>query len=341
MCGILGMIGNAPKKYSEEAFRLLSAIMRVSQIRGKDATGFSSVHFDEPGRLITESRPIESMRFVKRSSKFKALRRALPSVFIGHTRMTTSGNPKIGRNNHPFNNDRYSIVHNGTIKDWKDVVKDNGISMRSETDSEIILRIMERFDDPLTGIQTLVDTVPPESSMAIAALDYSLDTPRLVLFRNDGRPLFVLTSAAWKVLFFGSTKDILDTSLKAAFGSEYVKIKDKYSFEIAEVPSYQMIEIGFDVNQNPKRLRTSNVKKREIEVKKVFVSSHSTPTVKAGYGTYGEAAYNLPIVRPETKTYMDGLHMSIKESSSMISLIHNNKYMSKAELSHWKRWFNE
>ena len=146
------MIGTVPQDKWDEAHTLLQNIFIFSKDRGRDASGFSAIHTNNPA-LITEKRPIDSMKFVERSARFKALRKAMPNVVVGHTRYSTSGDPSRGRNNHPFNSQRYSLVHNGGISDWKNLASKEEISMRTETDSEILLHLLERKNCFHEGIQ--------------------------------------------------------------------------------------------------------------------------------------------------------------------------------------------
>ena len=125
MCGILGMIGSVPSEHASTAHAILQNIFIFNKIRGGHASGFSAFHNRQNGRLITEKRAISSVKFVERSAKFKALRKDMPNFFIGHTRLSTSGTPKRGRNNHPFNSKKYSMVHNGGITGWQNVARLN------------------------------------------------------------------------------------------------------------------------------------------------------------------------------------------------------------------------
>ena len=67
---------------------------------------------------------------------------------VGHNRMATKGDPKDNKNNHPFWNDRYTMVHNGVI-DNVDFLKEKysipKVENEIKTDSYIIMELMEKF----------------------------------------------------------------------------------------------------------------------------------------------------------------------------------------------------
>jgi predicted glutamine amidotransferase len=345
MCGIFGMIGNVPEEYRSETHQFLTNMFKLSKIRGKDASGFSAIHNEGGASLITEKRPIESTKFVKRSTQFRSLRRAMPSIMIGHTRHSTAGNPNRGRNNHPFNNEIYSMVHNGTIKDWDKVVKDNGISMRSETDSELILRIIERYDDTFIGVQSVIDTVPRESAMAIALLKHSGDKISLSLFRNQNRPMVLVTAPALKSIFFCSTKDIVQNALKMTYKNGVDAKAKEFGLTISEFPEFRFMEFGLNAMGNVYTMRKEDLKRPIAGLLPAATTTNNTTSSSSaavGYarGTHVEQLKNIEINNDDTREKVTAFQKGAQEASNILKLINTSPYITRDEILHWKKWRN-
>lgn len=251
MCGILGYIGNIPQHAWPEAHTLLSNIFLKSVLRGSDAAGFSAIHDIDNPLLVTEKRPISSIKLIKRSAKYRALRKYMPKFFIGHTRFSTSGHAKRNRNNHPFNSSRYSLVHNGGITDWRGVIPKIGLSdkMRTGCDSEMLIHLMEEKESINNGVQHMMDSIPGSSRVAIATLQHHADLEkRLWLFRNNTNKIYIMTVPQWGTIFFASTDTILDDSMKMTYGDNLKNVIKKYNISKAELPAWHLMEFGFDDN---------------------------------------------------------------------------------------------
>ena len=143
MCGILGYAGNIRKDKCALAFKFLQELYSESEIRGQDSTGFSCKFYGIK-RVISDKMPYRASTFCMASHKFRKLKRKMPQLFIGHTRFGTGSSPIINNNNHPFHGKYYDMVHNGVVHSWRDIQKKNELSMDSETDSEVILRFIEK-----------------------------------------------------------------------------------------------------------------------------------------------------------------------------------------------------
>jgi len=232
MCGILGMLGTVSEENYSAAHELLANIFKASVTRGGDSSGFSAIHLSRPGVLITDKRPLASPRYVKRASRFKSLKRDMPNILIAHTRLSTSGSPRRNRNNHPFNGKRYTLVHNGGISDWQSQVRKLEIQMRTETDSEMLLHLMENGTDPHDAIQEMMDKVGRGSRIAIAAIDYKAEDPSLILFRNRSNDVYIMTHVGFNVIYFASTRAILEQALDNTFGAYATEHVDENKVEI-------------------------------------------------------------------------------------------------------------
>ncbi len=137
MCGIVGYIG--PRQAPHV---VLQGLKRL-EYRGYDSAGIAAL--GEDGRIVIR-------RDVGKLSNLEAMLAADPitgQAGIGHTRWATHGAP-TQRNAHPHlsMNGRVVLVHNGIVENFKELRNDlaaEGVAFRSETDTEVIVQLAERF----------------------------------------------------------------------------------------------------------------------------------------------------------------------------------------------------
>lgn len=225
MCGIYGYAGNIHKDKYELAFRLLRQLGKESEVRGVDSTGFSC-KFRDTDWIVTDKLPYRATVFNTVSHKFKRLRKRMPELFIGHTRLGTGSSPIINNNNHPFYGEHYHMVHNGVVPSWKDIQKENKLNMDSETDSEIIIRVLDKARASGKKTSNAVEDVLEKvwGNMAVALLDK--ERPYIWLFRNDNPiHIFQIPKHVFgeEMYFFASLSTIFDDAWMAAFGNRYEK----------------------------------------------------------------------------------------------------------------------
>lgn len=250
MCGIFGMIGKVPEDKSKEMFTLLRNIFILTQSRGTHASGFAAVFHDGP-ELLTDKRPIEASKFVKRSGKFLSLQSRTPAALIGHCRLSTSGKPEIGRNNHPFISRHQAIVHNGKIDEWQKVAKELDVQLRTQTDSEIIIKIADRYIDPLDSIKNIVEGTN-DAPMALAILQHSIPSSRrVILYRNKERPLYVIRSKVLNSIIFSSTPEIIVNACKMTWKFTAEEIAKNLGIEDDELTEYTALVLTLDESGQP------------------------------------------------------------------------------------------
>ena len=135
MCGIVGYIGE------KSAFPILIQGLQRLEYRGYDSAGLaiynSSLHVYKCKGRVTD---LEKHVKEKDTSG---------TVGIGHTRWATHGEPN-DRNAHPHTsmNGNFVLVHNGIIENYAELkadLKKNGITFQSETDTEVLVNLIEYF----------------------------------------------------------------------------------------------------------------------------------------------------------------------------------------------------
>jgi len=135
MCGIVGYIGD------KNAYPILIQGLQRLEYRGYDSAGVAiyngslTVHKCK-GRVADLERHI-------------ADKDISGCIGIGHTRWATHGEPN-DRNAHPHTsmNGNFVMVHNGIIENYAELkadLKKNGITFQSETDTEVLVNLIEYF----------------------------------------------------------------------------------------------------------------------------------------------------------------------------------------------------
>lgn len=135
MCGIVGYVG------ARNALPIVVNGLKRLEYRGYDSAGVA---------LIQEG-DIEIRRVEGKLSGLSDLLEQEPvqgEIGIGHTRWATHGEPSV-RNAHPHlgAEGRVVLVHNGIVENFRelqDALSAEGVQFRSETDTEVIVHMVER-----------------------------------------------------------------------------------------------------------------------------------------------------------------------------------------------------
>lgn len=138
MCGIIGYIGN------KNSTPLLISGLKKLEYRGYDSAGI----------CIKEN---NNIRVIKKKGKIKELENSEDikniegMIGIAHTRWATHGEPnEINSHPHLDCKKEIAIVHNGIIENYqalRELLIKEGHKIESETDSEIIAHLIEKFYD--------------------------------------------------------------------------------------------------------------------------------------------------------------------------------------------------
>ncbi|WP_309611839.1 glutamine--fructose-6-phosphate transaminase (isomerizing) [Sphingomonas sp.] len=180
MCGIVGIIGNAPV-----AERLFAGLKRL-EYRGYDSAGICTVHGGELDRRRAEGK-LENLRAVLDARPLSG------DVGIAHTRWATHGRPTVS-NAHPHIVGGVALVHNGIIENFKPLREEliaDGRTFLSETDSEVVAHLVAREVERGADPQAAVASVLPRLIGAFAISFLFRDHPDLIIGARMGAPLTV------------------------------------------------------------------------------------------------------------------------------------------------------
>ena len=136
MCGIVGYVG------PQDATPIILSGLKRLEYRGYDSAGLA----------ILQDKEIEIRRDAGKLAVLTQLCKENPvsgHLGIGHTRWATHGEPNA-RNAHPHlgMSGEVVIVHNGIVENFlelRDELAAEGVAFASETDTEVIVHLIERY----------------------------------------------------------------------------------------------------------------------------------------------------------------------------------------------------
>ncbi|WP_028349850.1 glutamine--fructose-6-phosphate transaminase (isomerizing) [Bradyrhizobium murdochi] len=180
MCGIVGILGRGPV-----AGQLVESLKRL-EYRGYDSAGVATLEGDH----------LERRRAQGKLKKLEArLRGDLLSghAGIGHTRWATHGKP-TERNAHPHMTDNVAVVHNGIIENFRELraeLEQNGANFASETDTEVVVHLVESYLKHGYSPQDAVKALLPRLRGAFALAFLFKGHNDLMIGARRGSPLAI------------------------------------------------------------------------------------------------------------------------------------------------------
>ena len=223
MCGILGFSGYVREGQWSETYDLLTALFVASECRGKDAAGMVArsepLKFFLAADIVFSKAPLPASQFIAEDVAWRSLAHRRCSTVLGHVRWATNGDPKLNVHNHPLvGHSQLFLVHNGVIADHEATAAKHGLQLRTEVDSELLLRFVESAKHPALGLDNALRKT--KGSSAIVVYDGQRDV--LYLARNEGRPLWLMRLAHDRRWWFASTREILLAAFQAVLGNDAI-----------------------------------------------------------------------------------------------------------------------
>lgn len=252
MCGITGYCGLRPA-----AKVLLEGLKRL-EYRGYDSAGICVAEED-------------GLRLIKKEGKIRRLIEKVPADIkgntgIGHTRWATHGRVNdLNAHPHLDCSSNIALVHNGIIENYsglKEKLESEGHVFRSETDSEVIVHLVEKFYQG-----NLEEAV--KEALALLKGTYGIvcmhrDHPGLLIGARNGSPL---------VLGIGNGEMFLASDVTAI---------------ISYTKAVVYLEDGEVVTLTASDYKTTDLSDREIEKKVEAVSWELEEIEKGGYSFFME-----------------------------------------------------
>lgn len=182
MCGIVGYVG------SKNASQVLINALKKLEYRGYDSAGIAVL---EDGDILVRKCK-GALKFLEQKIADETIK---GTMGIGHTRWATHGEPS-DTNSHPHTSmdGAISIVHNGIIENYADLkakLQAQGIVFQSQTDTEVIVHLIDKFYAEQKDIfKAVIQTLHAvEGSYAIGVL--CKDYPDRIICARKESPLVV------------------------------------------------------------------------------------------------------------------------------------------------------
>ena len=186
MCGIVGYLGK------DNYYDYIINGLKLLQNRGYDSAGISYIYQNK----------IETIKYASTSTNnsLDILETNINTneqshIAIGHTRWATHG-PKTNENAHPHlsNNKDFSIVHNGIIENFQQLKNDlleEGYTFHSQTDTEVICILLEKFYKHTSCIQTSIENTIQMLQGTWALVIIHTNYPDQIWLTRNGSPLLL------------------------------------------------------------------------------------------------------------------------------------------------------
>ena len=135
MCGIVGYLGK------QDAYPILIKGLRRLEYRGYDSAGVALINDSDELNVYKTKGKVDNL------TEYCSDKDVTGHIGIAHTRWATHGEPS-SRNAHPHYSQSHNlaIIHNGIIENYADIkakLIDKGIEFKSDTDTEVLVQLVE------------------------------------------------------------------------------------------------------------------------------------------------------------------------------------------------------
>lgn len=227
MCALFGFVDYGHKVSVKKLKRLINSFARESEVRGTDAAGIAYVK-GKNMQIYKRPKPAHKLRFYFPAGT---------SAVMGHTRMTTQGNEKFNRNNHPFGGHvpagDFALCHNGVLYNDNQLAQKYRLpKTKIETDSYIAVQLIEqqgRLD--FDSVAKMSETVNGSFVFTI------LDSDNTLYISRGDNPIYLIHFKQFGLYVYASTEAIMRAVLKSTF-------LNKQSFEKIRVDCGEIVRIN-------------------------------------------------------------------------------------------------
>ena len=195
MCGIGGVVSlDKRKPFSKRTQKYAIDLLEKLEDRGTDAWGVFIKHANEHNHYNCWQRDDtitgELFKINGSFTKFKKDKNGRIDtdnliIILAHTRAETVGNSEDIKNNHPFSTKDFILAHNGAVTNHKELRKKFNIETDVETDSAIIVELIQKFYDESHDVVKAIKETTNLITGGYACWLYHKETDDLYLFRHN------------------------------------------------------------------------------------------------------------------------------------------------------------
>ncbi len=174
MCGIVGAIG------TKQSIEIVLEGLEKLEYRGYDSCGIA----------IEENNGLKVKKSIKRIKDLKDLvaeNNQVSELSFGHTRWATHGGVNL-ENAHPHSSasTNLTVVHNGVIENFNELKNNylSDVNLSSQTDTEIIVNVLEKFIDLEESITKAINRFTKEVHGSYALIVYMKDSEFVYVLKN-------------------------------------------------------------------------------------------------------------------------------------------------------------
>jgi glucosamine--fructose-6-phosphate aminotransferase (isomerizing) len=186
MCGIVGYAGN------RNARNVIVTGLRRLEYRGYDSAGIAELAPDSSAISLTRAVG-KIVDLAKRLDEQPEKKSSPATLAVGHTRWATHGAPtEANAHPHMSQDGAFALVHNGIIENYislKQPLIQQGISFHSETDSEVIVHLIEQcYEGDLTrAVAAALEQLQGTYGIAVISSHH----PDTIVAARKGSPIVV------------------------------------------------------------------------------------------------------------------------------------------------------
>jgi glutamine---fructose-6-phosphate transaminase (isomerizing) len=244
MCGIFAYSGK------ENAIPLLINGLRNLEYRGYDSAGIMAI---EPNGEYIYEREVGRVSNLATSIEKLEERKWNFNTWIAHTRWATHwGVTKENCHPHHSQNNRFFIVHNGIIENYKELKKEleKKYKFYSDTDTEIIANLIQ--DEFENDLKTTLEKVIKKLVWAYALVAVDTANPSEIIGVKLGSPMVV--GAGESGVFISS-----DINALSQIAKEFTILED-YEFVIIKDNNFSIFSSGEKIEKKAQEINTDELK---------------------------------------------------------------------------------
>jgi predicted glutamine amidotransferase len=196
MCGIFGAINTSGFGLDSKCYIKIKKVAALSERRGSDASGFS---FDSPNSYNV-------FKFVGKISKYLSeinfnFIDEKPTIFLGHTRLSTHGSVGDSENNQPALSENWSVFHNGIVTNYEESIRGTTFEKRS-LDTYALVQALEKYWPNFAELQNYLSYLTGEITFVAYRVDGTV-----IAYTNVGNLFY---SEEESVIYLASEKIFLE-----------------------------------------------------------------------------------------------------------------------------------